>query len=72
MVVYSDRTTTHWSNIPERLLQVTFLTGTVVTGLSVCAVLTFVITVMVSIYTLVLRGTRSIGPRWSTLGFFGP
>lgn len=56
----------------ERLLQVTFLTGTVVTGLSVCAVLTFVITVMVSIYTLILRGTRSIGPRWSTLGFFCP
>lgn len=59
-------------NLPDSIFQVAYFTGTVITGFCVSAVLTLIITVMVSIHTLVLWGTGSVCPGGGTLGLFGP
>lgn len=56
----------------DSIFQVAYFTGTVITGFCVSAVLTLIITVMVSIHTLVLWGTGSVCPGGGTLGLFGP
>lgn len=56
----------------DSIFQVSYFTGTVITGFCVGAVLALIITVMVSIHTLVLWGTGSVRPDGGTLGLFGP